>query len=222
MQSELILKIKKMKKQTMNVASPKCPCELSGFCGKQTDEEIIEYAKVNKECFALLVERYEDKLGRYIKRISNMTKESIEDVLQSVFLKTYINLNSFDNRNKFSTWIYRIAHNETVNYWRKNSKGNHSVSLDENDFWKNIIPDTRDMGFEVAQRIDGDKVRLALENLVGNQKEALSLRFFEQLDYQEIANKLGKPIGTVGTLINRGKKVLQEELIKMGFSGSYS
>jgi RNA polymerase sigma-70 factor, ECF subfamily len=211
-----------MKTQIQENVARVCPCDLAEFCGKQTDEEIIEFVKENKECYAVLVERYEEKLTRYVKRISNMTKESIEDILQSVFLKTYVNLNSFDNRNKFSTWIYRIAHNETVNYWRKNSKGNHFVSLDENDFWKNIIPDNGDMGYEVAQRIDGNKVRLALENLIGNQKEALSLRFIDQLNYQEIADKLEKPIGTVGTLINRGKKVLQEELVKMGFSGGYS
>jgi RNA polymerase sigma-70 factor (ECF subfamily) len=195
-----------------------CPCDLAGFCGKQTDEEIVEFMKVNKECYAFLVERYETKLTRYIKRISGSTKESVEDILQSVFLKTYLNINSFDKGKKFSTWIYRIAHNETVNYWRKNVKGGFHISLDENEFLKNTIADSKDTEKEIVRRLDGIRVTEALGKLQEPQREAIDMRYNGQLSYQEIASKLGKPIGTIGTLINRGKKMLQEELQKIDLS----
>lgn len=209
-----------MKKQLQNIEAKSCPCDLREFCGKQTDEEIIEYMKVNKECYALIVERYEAKLTRYIKRISGPTKESVEDILQSVFLKTYININSFDKGKKFSTWIYRITHNETVNYWRKNAKGGAPVSLDENDFLKNTIADSIDTEKEVVQRLDGLRVTEVLNRLQEKQREAIDLRYNGQFSYQEIASKLGKPIGTIGTLINRGKKIMQEELQKIDLSPS--
>jgi RNA polymerase sigma-70 factor, ECF subfamily len=218
MQSELKNNLKTMKTKLQEKATTTCPCDLVGFCGKQTDEEIIEFVKVNKECYALLVGRYEAKLARYIKRISNVTNESVEDILQTVFLKTYININSFDSTNKFSTWIYRITHNETVNYWRKNAKGKASISFDENEFLKNSIADSRDMEREINQKLDGIRLTEVLGKLQEPQREAIDMRFNGQLSYQEIAEKLGKPIGTIGTLINRGKRMLQEELQKIGLS----
>lgn len=211
-----------MKTQIQKREAMICPCELAEFCGKRTDEEIVEFVKVNKECYVLLVERYEAKLTRYIKRISGLTKESIEDILQSVFLKTFVNLNSFDDRNKFSTWVYRIAHNEAVNYWRKNAKRKTSVSFDENEFLKNTIADSRNFEKEVIQKLDGLKVSEALGKLPDNQRQAIELKFNGQLSYQEIAVKLGKPIGTIGTLINRGKKILRDELQKTGLSPGMS
>lgn len=209
-------------KTKQNIEPRICPCDLSEFCGKRSDEEILEFVKVDKECYAILIERYEAKLTRYIKRISGMTKESIEDILQSVFLKTYVNINSFDGANKFSTWIYRIAHNETVNYWRKSAKSNAMISLDENEFLKNTVADTRNIEEETVRKLDGLRVSAALEKLQEKQRRAIDLRYNRQLSYQEIAERLKKPIGTIGTLINRGKKVLREELQKTGFSHGLS
>ena len=196
-----------------------CPCELSEFCGKRTDEEIIEFVKANKECYAILVQRYEAKLERYVRRISGATKESIEDILQSVFLKAYMNLNSFDEKNRFSPWIYRIAHNETVNFWRKNVKRSAEISLDDNEFLKNTLADAQSADTQTIQNMNKEKIGIALEKLTPKHKDILFLRFMDELSYQEIARKIGKPIGTVGTLINRRKKVLREELQRIGFSG---
>src|SRR3989339_364726 len=207
-----------MKTKMTNKEDRICPCDLAEFCEKRTDEEIIEYAKENKDCYASLVKRYEEKLARYVKRISGLTKESVEDILQSVFLKTYVNINSFDDRNKFSTWIYRITHNETVNYWRKNIKSGVPVSLDENEFLKNTIADSKNVEWEVSKKLDGLKVAEALGRLQKNQREAIDLRYNGQFSYQEIALRLAKPIGNVGTLINRGKKILREELQKINLS----
>lgn len=207
-----------MKKEAIKNETQICPCELAEFCQKRTDEEIIEFVKKNKECYALLVERYEAKLTRYIARITGAPKESIEDILQIVFLKVYENLNAFDDKNKFSPWIYRIAHNEAVNFWRKNKKRNSTISLDANEFLKNSIVDRQDIAYEVAQKIDGRIVSEMFEKINQEQRQALDMRFRGELSYGEIAAKLKKPIGTVGTLINRGKKMLRQELESIGFS----
>jgi RNA polymerase sigma-70 factor (ECF subfamily) len=195
-----------------------CPCDLSQFCQERSDEEIIEFIKTNKECYSLLVNRYEKKLFRYIKRISGVINESAEDILQTVFLKVYVNLNTFNEKNKFSSWIYQIVHNETVNCWRKNVKKGYVVSLEENDFLKKNIASDENTEKKVIQKIDSGKISKALRSLDGKHREALSLRYMGELSYQEIAKKIGRPVGTVGTLINRGKKILREELMKSGFS----
>lgn len=195
-----------------------CPCDLAGFCSERTDEEIIEFVKVNKECYALIVQRYEARLARYIRRISSVPKESVEDILQTVFVKAYANIDSFDTRKGFSSWIYGITHNETINHWRKNKRASSEISLDSNEFLKNVIPDKRDLGAEVSQKIDGQKMKELLGRISPHHRDALQLRYMEEFSYREISKKMKKPVGTVGTLINRGKKILQEELIKTGFS----
>ncbi|MDD5489902.1 MAG: sigma-70 family RNA polymerase sigma factor, partial [Candidatus Moranbacteria bacterium] len=81
-------------------------------CREKTDEEMVALTLKNQDYFACLVERYEPKLMRYIRRISAATQEDAEDLLQDVFVKVYRNLNDFDQKLKFSSWIYRIAHNQ--------------------------------------------------------------------------------------------------------------
>ncbi len=197
-----------------------CPCDLAAFCSERTDQEIIDFVRQNKECYQFLVKRYEAKLTRYVRRISNVPKESVEDILQTVFLKTYMNLNTFDRGTEFSPWIYRITHNETINYWRKNKKQDMVFSIDDKDFLKNIVSDGRSVEKQVTQKLDSQKISEAIARLSSKHRQVLALRYKEELSYQEISEILKKPIGTVGTLINRGKKVLQEQLAKMGYSAS--
>jgi RNA polymerase sigma-70 factor (ECF subfamily) len=195
-----------------------CPCELSEFCSRQSDQEIIEYAKENKECYRLLIERYEDKLTRYVRRISGVPTESIEDIVQDVFLKVYLNLNSYDPDKSFSSWIYRIAHNETINFWRKNKRKNESVVSLESEGALANLRDGRNVEAEVLGRMNGGLALKALENINGKYRDAVVMNHLEEASYREISEKLEVPIGTVGTLISRGRKMLREHLEAGGFS----
>lgn len=195
-----------------------CPCELSEFCGGQSDQEIIEYVKENKECYRMLIERYEEKLSRYVRRISGVPVESVEDIVQDVFMKVYVNLNSYDPEKSFSSWIYRIAHNETINFWRKNKKKNElTVSLEKESSLGNM-PDGRDVENEVFGRINGGQVLGALQSVDQKYRDAITMNYIQGATYREISERIGSPIGTVGTLINRGKKVLRAHLERKGFS----
>ena len=91
-------------------------------CNEKNDEELVALALKNQDFFACLVERYEPKLMRYVRRISAATQEDAEDLLQEIFVKVYRNLNDFDPDLKFSSWIYRIAHNQVISYWRKTAR----------------------------------------------------------------------------------------------------
>jgi len=195
-----------------------CPCELSEFCSRQSDQEIVAYVKENKECYRLLIEKYEDKLTRYVRRISGVSVESVEDIVQDVFLKVYINLNSYDPEKQFSSWIYRIAHNETINFWRKNRRKNEMVVSLESESALGNLRDGRNVESEVFGRINGRAALSALENISGRYRDAIVMNHLEEASYREISEKLNVPIGTVGTLISRGKKLLREHLERSGFS----
>ncbi len=207
-----------MKKQSQNQIGSACPCELSEFCARRSDQDIVEYVKQNKECYCLLIERYEEKLSRYVRRISGVSSESVEDIVQDVFMKVYINLNSYNPEKSFSSWIYRIAHNETINLWRRNKRKNDlMISLDTESALANLR-DGRDIESEVLGKINEGVVVNALENLNEKSRDAIAMSYLEGATYREISEKIGSPIGTVGTLINRGKKVLREHLERNGFS----
>ena len=90
--------------------------------GELKDEEISRIVKNgDKDAFGVLADRYSSKLSRYINRFVFNVDEG-DDILQNVFIKAYININSFNDNRSFSPWIYRIAHNEIVNYIRRGKK----------------------------------------------------------------------------------------------------
>ncbi len=183
------------------------------LCLSKTDEELVKMALNNQDSFLYLVERYEKKLLSYIIRISGFSKEDAEDVLQEVFIKVYVNLNSFDDDLKFSSWIYRITHNEVINNYRKKKVRPQSVMDLDDEFLNNLASDLKTDG-HIDQRYLKENVAKVIENLDPKYKEILVLRFWEDKDYSEISDILKKPMGTVATLISRAKKKFQEELEK--------
>jgi RNA polymerase sigma-70 factor, ECF subfamily len=175
-------------------------------CGEKTDEEMVALTLKNQDFFACLVERYEPKLMRYIRRISAATQEDAEDLLQDVFLKVYRNLNDFDPSLKFSSWIYRIAHNQVISNWRKSKTRPQVLKFEaDEDFLKFIASDV-DLAGDTERKFSGEEVREFLKRLDDKYREVLVLKFLEEKDYQEISDILEKPLGTVATLINRAKK----------------
>src|SRR4030042_5690017 len=111
-------------------------------CLQKTDEEIAAMALQNPDCFGCLAQRYEAKLMRYIRRISGVTQEDAEDILQEIFIKVYRNLRSFDQGLKFSSWIYRIAPNQVITNWRKTKSRPQVLKFEaDEDFLKFIAAD---------------------------------------------------------------------------------
>ena len=81
---------------------------------EKSDNELVLLSLENQENFLYLVNRYEKKLLSYIIRISGVKYEDAQDVLQDAFVSMFLKLNSFDTRLKFSSWAYRIVHNQTI------------------------------------------------------------------------------------------------------------
>jgi len=182
-----------------------------------SDNDLIEIVRKNDpERYAEIIERYQGKLFAYLYRLVG-SREEAEDLLQDVFIKTYRNLYSYDVKRKFSSWIYRIAHNEAVNHIKRKS-------LKRFIPWENITA-TKDK-LEMSSSEEGaDNVWIrkeanrevdeAINRLPFKYKQVLILRYYSDKSYEEISEILGKPINTVGTLINRAKKKMSLELNKL-------
>ncbi|MFH1661738.1 MAG: RNA polymerase sigma factor [Candidatus Falkowbacteria bacterium] len=179
--------------------------------GQKTDEELIVLVLKNQDYFSHIIKRYEDKLFRYISRISNFRKEDIEDILQDVFIKVYQNLNDFDHGLKFSSWIYRIAHNQVISVFRKNKSRGINNTYGLNDETANNIASDLNLEKEIDKKILAKNINKILNNLDIKYRDVLALKYLEEKSYQEISYILQKPMGTVAVLINRAKNKFKEE-----------
>ena len=179
-----------------------------------SDAELVTLTLKDQAFFAVLIERYESKLRRYIFRISSIHAEEIDDALQEVFINVYRNLNGFDQSLSFSSWIYRIAHNYVRSHFRKVKARPNTVKLEPAHYEE--LPSTFALDLELDKKIEKQKLIRALEQLDEKYKVPLVLKYLEEKEYTEIADILQKPVGTVGTLINRAKKKLKTILEKEG------
>jgi len=180
-----------------------------------TDQELVRLSTENPERFGTLVERYEAPLLRYIRRISSLPKEDAEDILQETFIKTYRNINDYDPDAKFSSWIYRIAHNQTIDTLRKRKVDAASFSIDANDAAQFLRAAT-DISAEVERNDTLSRIETIIRELPKTYREALILRFLEEKSYEEIMDILELPKGSVATLVHRGKKLLHEKMNEAG------
>jgi RNA polymerase sigma-70 factor, ECF subfamily len=181
---------------------------------QKTDTELVVLTLEAADNFVFLMKRYEGRLLAYIKRLSSISNEEAEDILQEVFIKVYQNLNDFNPKMKFSSWIYRITHNEVISRFRKTKARPQSISWDASEELFNKIADDFNIEHQVNREIIGDKIKKTLNQLEEKYREVIVLKYFEDKDYKEISDILKKPSGTVATLLNRAKKQLKELLAK--------
>jgi len=177
--------------------------------GNLTDEELAtRIQKGDSEPLGILMERYEPKLLRYGRKFLS-GGEDIEDIVQEVFLSVYQNIRSYDSSRGFSPWIYRIAHNAFVNELRKRSR--QPVRFFGFEF-DTFVPHPVQEATQVDEQEQMEFKKLleqGLAKISPAYSEILILRYLEELCYQEIADVLHIPLGTVSVRIARGKKALE-------------
>jgi RNA polymerase sigma-70 factor, ECF subfamily len=178
-----------------------------------SDEEAVALALQEKAFFGHIVLRYEEKLSRYIQRLGILNEEDRKDVLQNIFIKVFKNLNEFDRSLSFSSWIYRIAHNEAISWYRKAHVRPEGHLIGDSDEIL-LLLSAQEEGAEKLfdTKVNKEEVNRALYALEVKYRDALVLRFFEHKEYEEISDILKIPQGTVGTLIHRGKQELKKKL----------
>lgn len=178
-------------------------------CNKKEIEIIKLIMSWDIDAYYCIVENYQNKLLKYILRITDIDLEEAENLLQEVFIKAYKNINDYDEKYNFSSWIYKIAHNITIDFYRKN-KDKLLISLEtkDNDY-KNLIdilesPENIEKKYKTKELIL--KIRDILSKLDFKYREVLILKFIDWKNYDEISDIIKSPTWTVATLINRAKK----------------
>lgn len=168
----------------------------------KSDEEVTRYIQSkDQEAYFIIVERYQDKLMRYVNSIIHDASKA-SDIVQETFIKAFINLRSFDNKKKFSSWIYRIAHNEALNSVKKNRR---EVYMDDDfDFPsdENIVDN-----FERKELVS--QIEKCMNKMSLIYSAPLILYAIEEKTYEEISDILRIPMGTVATRISRAKLLMK-------------
>jgi len=172
-----------------------------------TDEEIaIRVQQGDDPSFGILMQRYEQKLTRFGRKFLSVD-EDIKDRVQEVFIKAFASIQSFDHRQRFSPWVYRIAHNHFVDALKKKSR-EKVFSLDLDVFFPHLVaPETADS--ETHREDLKRMLDKCLNKLDSKYKEPLILYYFEDMDYKEIADILQIPVSTVGVRLQRGKTMMK-------------
>ncbi|OGH11728.1 MAG: hypothetical protein A3B38_03175 [Candidatus Levybacteria bacterium RIFCSPLOWO2_01_FULL_36_13] len=169
---------------------------------KVSDEELIEDIRSkNKELYVHIVDRYQNKLMRYITYLIH-DEQKAADSVQETFIKAYINLNGFNVNKKFSSWIYRIAHNQAMNLVKKYTK---EVSMDTSF----DIRSNHDIEEEFSKKEIVQKAHSCLNQMPIIYSEPLALHFLDEKSYEEISDILRIPMGTVATRISRAKFIMK-------------
>jgi RNA polymerase sigma-70 factor (ECF subfamily) len=181
---------------------------------EKSDSELVELALKNKEFYGFLIQKYQDKLKRYILRISGGVYNDADDILQDVFIKVYKNLNDYDPKLKFSSWIYRITHNETISFLRKINRKPTTYNFEIDA----VKVKTIEEDLTLDQKLDNQKIKENLLKIISaldkKYQDVVLLRYSEDKDYQEISDILKKPQGTVATLLRQAKGQLKQEITK--------
>jgi len=174
-----------------------------------TDEELIVFVREeNKNAYSFIIDRYHNKIWAYIYRLINDPNDT-DDLVQQTFINIYTNINSFNPKKRFSPWIYRIAHNLSVNYLKKKKS---KISIDRNEDIVKKLFSKEDLFNEVFKKEEYVKINKLLNELPEKYKTPLILRFAEEKSYEEISEILRIPKNTVGTFINRAEKILRKEM----------
>lgn len=176
-----------------------------------TDEEVLQRCLVERDFFAHIIERYEDKLRTYIQRKSHASSADIDDLLQNIFIKVYKNMKEFDASLRFSSWIYRICYHEMIDWYRKTKREPH-ISFDADLTLIQTLASDDNTATTALSEEKKKAVTEALNSLDQRYKDIIELRFYEEKSYEEIADILRIPPGTVATHLNRVKKILKEKL----------
>ncbi len=181
---------------------------------EKTDNELVILVRKDPEALSYIIDRYKNKLEKYISRRTNANLHDREDILQEIFIRIYRNINDYDNSLIFSSWIYRITHNYIIDWYRKNKK-HISISLDDDE--SKLINILQDESLKTDDTVLSDQENLELikkeiKNLPIDYQEILILKFFEDKSYDEISDILKISTSSVGVKINRAKKLLKQKI----------
>jgi RNA polymerase sigma-70 factor (ECF subfamily) len=186
-----------------------------------TDGELIETAIGGREdSFEELVRRYQRPITSYVYRMLNDYDAAL-DVTQEVFIKVYNSLARYSSDYKFSTWLYRIAHNAAIDYMRRNSVNQQSIEAENADgSYQLQIESPRPNPEQERERSEWrTEIESVVKCLPTVYRELILLRHAQDLSYDEIAEITNLPLGTVKNRLFRAREMMRDIFVERGFTG---
>ncbi len=187
-----------------------------GTCMEQfIREKIKKVKKGDQSAFEDVVSFFQSKIYQHCYRMLGNAHEA-EDIAQEAFIRAYVNIHSFDEKRKFSTWLYRIATNLTIDRIRKRKpdyyldaeiKGTEGLNM-----YSQMADEGRLPGEEVESMELQRYIHQEISELPPKYRSVIMLRYLEEFSLQEISDILDIPLGTVKTRIHRGREALRKRL----------
>jgi len=171
-----------------------------------------------KDAFEIIIQKYQRSLFNYISRTVG-ERELALDFTQEVFIKTYASLRSFRSEYKFTTWLFKIASNTIIDYWRK--KKIATVSIDQNRDRYSTAPPQQiaDKGPSISSRFEIHELRTRIDQVLDdipiNLRELFVWRHINEFSYEEIAEIKKMPVGTVKNRVFQAKEMIRRRIKDM-------
>lgn len=169
--------------------------------------QVLRAQTGDTEAYCLLFRKYNRKLLYYLRRLLDEPADA-DDVLQDVWLSVLRQIGKLKEPRAFRTWLYRIARNHAISRLRKKRKTGNLTQAEEVE----LVDDVESVDDDVIQQYSAASVHQALGKLGARHRDVLTLRFLEQLSYDEIANIVDCSVGTIRSRIHYAKKKLKEIL----------
>ena len=186
-----------------------------------TDVELIANAiKGREDGFEELVRRYQKQITGYVYRIVGDYDSSL-DVTQEVFIKVYNSLHRYSSDYKFSTWLYRIAHNAAIDHLRRNSINPQSLETENEDGTYQLQIESPAPSPEKDREVSEWRTEIGqvIKRLPDAYKQLILLRHANDLSYDEIAEVTSLPLGTVKNRLFRAREMMRQIMLERGFDG---
>ena len=186
------------------------------------DYELVSAAITGGEAsFEELVRRYQRPIAAYIYRMVSDYDAAL-DLTQEVFIKVYNSLARYRSEFKFSTWIYRIAHNAAIDFLRRHAVREQALTGGFDGERREAVIESRRLTPE--QESEREERRSEIESVVyllpAAYRELIVLRHSHDLSYDEIAEVTGLPLGTVKNRLFRAREAMRDELVSRGITGA--
>lgn len=179
------------------------------------NKRIKQVLKGDQNAFADIVNLYQHRLYQVCYRMLGNKQES-EDIAQEAFVRAYTNLHTFDQKRKFSTWLYRIATNLCIDRIRKKKPDYYLdagiAGTEGLDMYSQIASAEQLPEDQVEQMELQDRIQYEISRLSDKYRSVIVLKYIEELSLQEISEILDMPLGTVKTRIHRGREALRKQL----------
>ena len=204
----------------MSVAYPIAPVFAFDLASANDSDLVATAINGQEGSFEELVRRYQRPISAYVYRMVG-NYESALDLTQEIFIKVYASLRRYRSEFKFSTWIYKIAHNAAVDHLRRSSTREQSlIHGSEGDQFELPIESRR---LSPEQESERKERRIEIESVVralpANYRELIILRHSQDLTYEEIVEVTGLPLGTVKNRLFRAREMMRQQFVNRGITG---